>query len=85
MLVGVCVGVEVTVDVGVTPVIKQSKVAVKSNVSQLPLELGVGVGHTFNNILESKSGHILTLGEGPKIIHSPDSVNERHHFVLPVL
>ena len=85
MFVGVCVGVDVTVAVGVTPVIKQSKVAVKSNVSQLPLELGVGVGHTLSSMLESKLGQILVLGEGPKIIHSPDSVNERHHFVLPVL
>jgi len=75
----------VTEDVGVTAVIKQSKVAVKSKVSQYPVGLGVGVTHNVLNIFESKSGQTFVLGEGPNKIQSPPVVKERHHLVVPVL
>jgi hypothetical protein len=66
----------------VTPVCKQSKVDVKSKVSQFDEYDGVGVGQIVLKTAESKSGHLLVLCEGPKIIQVPETVKERHHLVV---
>jgi len=41
------------------PETTQSKIASNEKVLQSPLELGVGVGQTLANKLESKSGQLL--------------------------
>ena len=86
VVVGVVVGVNVGVGVGVAPdAILQSNTAVKSNVSQASVNVGVGVGQNLLKYVSSKSGQTVLLPVGPNNLQSPFIQEDKHHLVSPVL